>query len=102
MKNKLFIVGGVLLFILITGGIIPFCQALGALSQGFWAAFPISAEMAVDDYFSSAYFWTGVVMLIASAFGFWFGKKGGKILYSIISVVIFIISLISIGLNLIN
>ena len=64
-------------------------------------AFPIYAEMAVDDYFSSAYFWTGVIMLIV-CFRLLVWEERRKILYSIISVVIFIISLISIGLNIIN
>jgi hypothetical protein len=90
-----------LIFILFTGvaGLIKFWSAVVSVFIFF---FPFFAEKAIDNYFTSAYFWVGVIMAVGSCFGIWFGKKGGKILYVIISIIILIISLTSIGVNVVK
>ena len=90
--------------------IVAFCGwgALGAVISGIWetivALWPIilgCIEYAIEDYFTSPYFITGVIMAIASAFGIWFGVKGGKVLYLVVSVIVAFISLASMGVGLV-
>lgn len=90
--------------------IVAFCGwgALGAVISGAWetivAFWPIiqgCIEYVIEDYFTSPYFITGVIMAIASAFGIWFGVRGGKVLYVVVSIVGALISLASLGVNFI-
>ena len=90
--------------------IVAFCGwgALGAVISGVWetivAFWPIiqgCIEYVIEDYFTSPYFITGVIMAIASAFGIWFGVRGGKVLYVVVSIVGALISLASLGVNFI-
>ncbi len=86
------------------GGGIPLLKTLG---QNMWKVikclFPVFSEvgkMALEDYLTSPYFITGIIMVVASAFGIWFGKSKGKKLYLIVSLVCEIASLISILMNI--
>ena len=90
--------------------IVAFCGwgALGAVISGVWetivAFWPIiqgCIEYVIEDYFTSPYFITGVIMSIASVFGIWFGVRGGKVLYVVVSIVGALISLASLGVNFI-
>lgn len=76
----------------------------GAVKEIFIAFFPFFAEAAkqhVEDYLTSPYFITGVIMFIlSSCFGIWVGKTGGKLIYLVISILVAILSLVSIGANL--
>lgn len=72
---------------------------LGEVIIGFFPLFFEVAKKSLEDYLTSAYFITGVIMAIASAFGIWFGVKGGKVLYLVVFTVIELISLASIGMN---
>ena len=81
-----------------------FAEALGVIGEVFIAFFPIFFDVAkssIEDYLTSPYFITGVVMSVASAFGIWFGAKGGKLLFLVISIICEIISLASILMNVI-
>lgn len=81
-----------------------FAEALGVIGEVFIAFFPIFFDVAkssIEDYLTSPYFITGVVMSIASAFGIWFGAKGGKLLFLVISIICEVISLASILMNVI-
>lgn len=75
-----------------------------AVQDIFIAFFPIIAEgikSGVEDYLTSPYFITGVIMFVlSSAFGIWVGKTGGKVIYLVVSIVIALLSLLSIGSNL--
>lgn len=93
--------------ILLISGIVLVFGGLGALEalwsgvlQIFWAFFPIFGKQVLEDYFTSPYFITGVIMAIASGFGIWFGAKGGKTLFLIISIICEVVSLLSMGLNI--
>ena len=79
-----------------------FAEALGVIGEVFIAFFPIFFDVAkssIEDYLTSPYFITGVVMSVASAFGIWFGAKGGKILFLTVSIICEIASVVSILAN---
>lgn len=81
-----------------------FAEALGIIGEVFIAFFPIFFDVAkssIEDYLTSPYFITGVIMSIAFAFGIWFGAKGGKLLFLVISIICEVISLASILMNVI-
>ena len=81
-----------------------FAETLGVIGEVFIAFFPIFFDVAknsIEDYLTSPYFITGVVMSVASAFGIWFGAKGGKLLFLVISIICEVISLASILMNVI-
>lgn len=89
-------------FILLFGGWGVFAEALGVIGKVFIAFFPIFFDVAkssIEDYLTSPYFITGVIMSIASAFGIWFGAKGGKILFLTVSIICEIVSVVSILAN---
>lgn len=82
-------------------------SALGNLWPGVWqvlvAFFPFIADgvkQSIEDYLTSPYFITGVIMAVASCFGIWFGSRGGKVLFTIVSLITLVLSLVSIGTNL--
>ncbi len=90
--------------------IVVFCGwgALGAVVDGIWqmivAFFPWIWEgikYAVEEYITSPYFITGAIMMVASGFGIWFGARGGKVLYLVVSIIGAIASLASMGVSLI-
>ena len=82
--------------------------ALGAMWSGIWqtlvAFFPWiwgCIKYAVEEYITSPYFITGAIMLVASGFGIWFGVRGGKVLYLVVSLITTVISLASMGVSFI-
>ncbi len=90
--------------VLVFGGVGALANLWEAVGQIFVAFFPFFAEAAkqeLEDYLTSPYFITGVIMALASCFGIWFGRKGGKALYIVISIIMLMISLLSIGSNII-
>lgn len=104
MKRSATSIIAALVFILIFGGWGMFAEALGVIGEAFIAFFPIFFDVAkssIEDYLTSPYFITGVIMSIASAFGIWFGAKGGKLLFLVISIICEFISLASILMNVI-
>ena len=89
--------------VLIFGGI----GALAAMWEGIFqmlaAFFPFICEagkMALEEYLTSPYFIVGVIMSIASGFGIWFGAKGGRMLFLVVSIICELVSLVSILSNL--
>ena len=90
--------------------VLAFCGwgALGAMWQGigevFAAFFPFiveGAKQSIEDYLTSPYFITGVIMFIlSSGFGIWVGRTGGKAIYLVVSIAAALISLVSIGVNI--
>lgn len=104
MKRSSTSIIAALVFILIFGGWGMFAETLGVIGEVFIAFFPIFFDVAknsIEDYLTSPYFITGVVMSVASAFGIWFGAKGGKLLFLVISIICEVISLASILMNVI-
>ena len=77
-------------------------EAIGIFTSGLKGFFPIFFDItqsAIENYLTSPYFIVGIIMAIGSAFGIWFGAKGGKILLLIVSIICELLSLISIGAN---
>ena len=104
MKEKLIGIGVLLGLIFCIGGFGVLGEALNLFVAGFKGFFPIFFDIAkssIEDYLTSAYFITSVIMAVASAGGIWFGAKGGKWLFFAVSIILEIISLISILTNLI-
>ena len=102
MKRSATSIIAALVFILLFGGWGMFAETLGVIGEVFIAFFPIFFDVAkssIEDYLTSPYFITGVVMSIASAFGIWFGAKGGKILFLTVSIIFEIASVVSILAN---
>lgn len=90
------------LVVLIFGGISAFIAMWDAVFQILVAFFPFICEaskMALKEYITSPYFIVGIIMSIASGFGIWFGAKGGKVLFLIVSIICELVSLVSILSN---
>ena len=93
-----------LVFVLIFGGIGSFLdlwQGLKEIIKCFFPVFFKVAKMSLENYLTSPYFITGVIMSVFSGFGIWFGVKGGKVLLFVVSVVCEMISLGSILMNVV-
>ena len=103
MKRTIVIIGIILVVVLVTGGIAAFGEALSIIWEGIKGFFPVFFEVMkqpLQDYLTSPYFIVGVIMAIASAFGIWFGVKGGKVLFWVVSLICEIASLVSIGFSI--
>lgn len=84
------------------GGASALIAMWDAVFQIIVAFFPFICEagkMALEEYLTSPYFIVGIIMSIASGFGIWFGAKGGKVLFLIVSIICELLSIISIGAN---
>ena len=57
-------------------------------------------KMAIEEYLTSPYFIVGVIMTLTSYFDIWFDKTDGKVLYLIVSITTLLISIVSIGRNI--
>lgn len=88
-----------LIILLIAGGVPAVLEGLGVLGEvlvGFFPFFYDVGKMALEEYLASPYFIVGLIMTIGSAFGIWFGAKGGKLLYIIVFAITEIVGLASI------
>ena len=88
------------LVFLVFGGFGALAKLWTGAAEVFFHFFPIFGRQAVEDYFTSPYFITGVIMSLASACGIWFGRRGGRRLFAVVSLVLLIISIASIGTNI--
>ena len=87
-----FIFGGV-------GALIAMWEAVFQILVAFFPFICEAGKMALEEYLTSPYFVVGIIMSIASGFGIWFGAKGGKVLFLIVSIICELASLLSIGAN---
>lgn len=90
------------LVVLIFGGVGALVTMWDAVFQILAAFFPFICEagkMALEEYLTSPYFIVGIIMSIASGFGIWFGAKGGRVLFLIVSIICELVSLVSILAN---
>ena len=88
--------------VLIFGGFGALATMWESVFQIIVAFFPFICEagkMALEEYLTSPYFIVSVIMSIGSAFGIWFGVKGGKVLFLIVSIICEVASLVSIFAN---
>lgn len=88
--------------VLIFGGIGALFTMWESIFQMLAAFFPFICEagkMALEEYLTSPYFIVGVIMSIASGFGIWFGAKGGRMLFLVVSIICELVSLASILSN---
>ena len=93
---------GISAFFLLFGGIGALTAVWDAVFQVLVAFFPFiyeAGKMALEEYLTSPYFIVGVIMSIASGFGIWFGAKGGRVLFLIVSIICELVSLASILAN---
>ena len=93
---------GISVIVLIFGGFGALATMWESVFQIIVAFFPFICEagkMALEEYLTSPYFIVGIIMSIASGFGIWFGAKGGRILFLIVSIICEIASLVSIFAN---
>lgn len=90
------------LVILIFGGIKGLIVLWDSVVQFFHMFFPLfmkAGKIALEDYLTSPYFIVGIIMAVASGFGIWLGAKRGRNLFLIVSTICEILSLVSIGAN---
>lgn len=105
MKKDLFKIISISLLFLVFGGVGAFTSLWQNVFEVFKMFFPLFfdiAKMKLEEYITSPYFITGLIMAIASFFGIWFGKSTGKKLYMLIFVVLELISVLSILMNVLN
>lgn len=91
------------IIILLFGGLGALTTFWDTIAQVFVAFFPFFyqiGKMALEEYLTSPYFIVGIIMAIGSALGIWFGAKGGKLLFLIISIICEVISLVSVFSNI--
>ena len=81
------------------GALVSFWDAILQVIVAFFPFFFEVGKMALEDYLTSPYFIVSVIMAIGSAFGIWFGAKGGKVLFLIVSIICEVASLVSIFAN---
>lgn len=83
--------------------VLAFCglDALKNLIISIWRMirmfFTVFGKTIIENYLTSPYFIAGVIMTICSCVGIYFGVKGGKKLYIIVSIIVLIIELSSVG-----
>ena len=99
--RKIIVISIIILFCGGVGALVSFWDAILQVIVAFFPFFFEVGKMALEDYLTSPYFIVGVIMAIGSAFGIWFGAKGGKRLYLIVSIICEIISFVSILMNVI-
>ena len=90
------------LVVLTFGGVGALIRMWDSAFQILVAFFPFICEagkMALEEYLTSPYFIVGIIMSIASGFGIWFGAKGGRALFLIVSIICELASLASILSN---
>ena len=97
----------IIVILFIAGGTPAVCvgletmwEAIKAVFIGFFPIIEQGVKTSIENYLTSPYFIVGIIMAVASAFGIWFGAKGGKILWLIVSIICELISLASIGVNI--
>ena len=103
MNRDLRKIFGISAVVFIFGGVGALVTMWDAVFKILVASFPFICEagkMALEEYLISPYFIVGVIMAIGSALGIWFGAKGGKALFLIVSIICEIASLVSIVTNI--
>ena len=87
---------------MIFGGVSAVDNIWRTIFDVFATFFPFigkAGKTVLEDYLTAPYFIVGVIMVICSAFGIWFGAKGGKVLFLIVSIICEVASLVSIFAN---
>ena len=81
-------------------GLATLWSSIGQVLTAFMPFIWKGIKYAVEEYITSPYFITGAIMMAASGFGIWVGKTGGKAIYLVVSIIVAVISLVSIGANI--
>lgn len=99
--KRIISISAIVLFFCGWSGLATLWMAVKEIFIAFFPIFADAAKQSLEDYLTSPYFITGVIMfLLSSGFGIWMGKTGGKVIYLIVSIIAAIISLVSIGSNI--
>jgi hypothetical protein len=99
--KRIISISAIVLFFCGWSGLATLWMAVKEIFIAFFPIFADAAKQSLEDYLTSRYFITGVIMfLLSSGFGIWVGKTGGKVIYLIVSIIAAIISLASIGSNI--
>lgn len=96
LKGILWISALVLAF----GGVVTLKNLWSSIWQFVLMLFPIFGEKIIENYLTSPYFIVSVIMAIFSSCGIYFGVKGGKVLYTVVSLVVLVVDLVSMGANI--
>lgn len=96
MNNNMKKIFGISSVFLVFDGFGALIKLWSGAVQIFGLFFSIFGKQIIENYFTSPYFITGVIMSIASGFGIWFGFKGGRRLFLIVSIICEAVSLVSI------
>ena len=68
-----------------------------SILQAICIFFSMFGKTIIENYLTSPYFIVGIIMAIGSTLGIWLGVKDGKKLYIIVSIIVLIIELSSVG-----
>jgi hypothetical protein len=99
--KRIISISAIVLFFCGWSGLAALWMAVKEIFIAFFPIFADAAKQSLGDYLTSPYFITGVIMFfLSSGFGIWVGKTGGKVIYLIVSIIAAIISLVSIGSNI--
>ena len=86
----------ILLVLCFLGGGWPAVKtALTNLWVGVTAFFPLMWDICKNEILLDPYLITKIIFLLFSAFGLWFGHRGGKIVFQIVSFIVGLISFCS-------
>lgn len=75
--------------ILCFGGIPALHATIEGLKELFVVSLPIFTDIVkqeIENYLTSPYFITGIILNVFALFGIWLGKEKSKIVYGIISI----------------
>lgn len=81
--------------ILCFGGIPALHATIEGLKELFIVSLPIFTDIVkqeIENYLTSPYFITGIILKVFAVFGIWLGKEKSKIVFGIIFVVLAVIN----------
>lgn len=81
--------------ILCFGGIPALHATIEGLKELFIVSLPIFADIVkqeIENYLTSPYFITGIILNVFATFGIWLGKEKSKIVFGIITIVLAVIN----------
>ena len=97
--KKIIVISAIVLIFGGFGALAIMWESVFQILVAFFSFICEAGKMALEEYLTSPYFIVGVIMFIASGFGIWFGAKGGRALFLIISIICELVSLASILSN---
>ncbi len=88
------------LVFLIFGGKDALFNVWSSTLQFLGCFLPIFGRQAIENYLTSPFFITKIIMIVASIVGFWLGRRRCKVLYQIVALIVVIFSLVGLGVDI--